>query len=367
MAKDFYEVLGVGKGASPDEIKKAYRSLAMKLHPDKNKDKNAENLFKEVNEAYAVLSDPEKRRQYDAYGPDAFRQRYTQQDIFRDFDFEKVFRDMGISFGMGDFGSGMFGDLFGFQTQRQDSGNDILARVSLTLREAYSGAEKQMRVRHVAACERCGGKGNEPGSSILKCDKCGGRGQVAATARTPFGVMQTVTQCPKCGGSGKTLERPCRDCGGQGRKVVEQTVKVDMPKGIDNGMRLRLKGMGDFGRERAGDLYVEASVEGDSRFEREGDDLHVEQRIPFYTAILGGTVAVPTMEGDKEIRIEEGTQDNAKVVMRGHGMPRFRGSGRGDQIVTIKVDMPRSMSKEQRDLIKRFEELDGKKRRFGVF
>lgn len=367
MAVDYYNVLGIGKNANAEDIKKAYRNLALKYHPDVNKDSEAESKFKEINAAYAVLSDPEKRRQYDAYGPDAFQQRYTQQDIFRDFDFDKVFRDMGFNFGMDDFGPDIFSNLFGVQRRQSDRGNDILAKVSLTLKEAYTGTDKRIRVRHVAICEHCDGKGSEPGSNILTCSKCNGRGQVAMTTRTPFGIMQTVTPCQKCGGSGKTFEKPCKECNAQGRKVIEQTINVSMPKGIDDGMQLRLKGMGDYGKARAGDLYVEAHVNDDGVFERDGNDLHMMQRIPFYTAMLGGTVTVPTLHGDKEVKIDEGVQNDDEIVMRGEGMPNFKGTGKGDQIVTLKVEMPKGMTNEQKDLIKKFRELDGKKKKFGIF
>ncbi len=369
MARNFYEVLGVGKNASQDEIKRAYRTLALKYHPDIAKDKASEEKFKEINESYAVLSDPEKRKQYDAYGPEGFNQRYTQQDIFRDFDFEKVFRDMGFGFGNEDIND-IFGGMFSFGNrtqQRGDVGNDILARVDLTLKEAYTGADKKLRVRHVVRCERCNGNGAEPGSSVLACGRCNGSGRATSTVRTPFGVMQTVTQCPKCGGSGKTVERTCRDCNGTGRKVAEQTVTVSIPKGVGNGMQLRLAGMGDFGSRRTGDLYVETRIGRDGTFQRDGEHIHVDAHIPFYTALLGGTVAVPTLSGEHKIDIEGGMTDGTEILIRGKGMPRFKRTGYGDEIVTVRVDIPKSMTKEQRDLIKRFEELDTKKKRFGIF
>ncbi|EQD43531.1 chaperone protein DnaJ [mine drainage metagenome] len=369
MAEDFYKVLGVENGASLDEIRQAYRKLALKYHPDVNKDKKAEEMFKEINEAYAVLSDPEKRKQYDAYGPDAFNQRYTQEDIFRGFDFEKVFRDFGFNFGSGDFGSSIFEDMFGFShgTRNADVGNDILARVNVTLKEAYSGTEKKIRVRHVAVCETCGGSGAEPGSKVVKCDKCNGAGQVKITRRTPFGIIQTISACPKCGGSGRTFERACRSCSGAGKKVVEQNIDVSIPKGVDDGLRLRVKGMGDYGKDRRGDLYVEMHVQSSADFERDGENLYTTVHVPFYTAMLGGKISVPTLEGDKEVHIGEGTQSDARIVIKGYGMPIFRSSGKGDEIATIKVDIPKSLSKEQKDLAAKFEELDKRKKKFGIF
>ncbi len=369
MAEDFYKVLGLDKGASLDDIKQAYRRLALKYHPDVNKSKEAEEKFKEINEAYAVLSDPEKRKQYDAYGPDAFNQRFTQEDIFRGFDFEKVFRDFGFNFGSDDFGSSIFEDMFGFShsARNADMGNDILARVNITLKEAYTGTEKKLRVKHVAICETCGGSGAEPGSRVVKCDKCNGTGQVKITRRTPFGIMQTISACPKCGGSGKVFEKVCHSCGGSGKRVVEQTIDVSIPKGVEDGMRLRVRGMGDYGKDRSGDLYVEVHVQKSPDFERSDENIYTSVHVPFYTAMTGGRISVPTLEGNKEIDIEEGTQPDARVVLKGYGMPLFRSSGKGDEIVTIKIDMPKSLTKEQRELAARFEELDKKKKRFGLF
>ncbi len=369
MAEDFYKVLGLEKGASLEEIKQAYRKLALKYHPDVNKSDEAEEKFKEINEAYAVLSDPEKRKQYDAYGPDAFNQRYTQEDIFRNFDFEKVFRDFGFNFGGEDFGSSIFEDMFGFQhgARNADMGNDILAKVNVTLKEAYAGTEKKLRVRHVAVCAVCNGTGAEPGSKVVRCDKCNGSGQVKVTRRTPFGIIQTISTCPKCGGSGKIYENVCRACGGSGKKVVEQVIDVSVPKGVDDGMRLRVRGMGDYGKDRSGDLYVEVHVQKNPNFERSDENLYTTIHVPFYTAMAGGKISVPTLEGDKEAYIDEGTQPDARIVLKEYGMPIFRSSGKGDEIVTIKVDMPRSLSKEQKELLAKFEELDRKKKRFGIF
>lgn len=374
MAKDFYDVLGVDKKASQDDIKKAYRALALKLHPDVNKSKDAEEHFKEINEAYAVLSDPEKRAQYDAYGPEGFSQRFSEQDIFRNFDFDKVFRDMGINinfggFGGDDFGNDIFGNLFGFSnaSRGQDIGNDILAQISITLDDAYKGIDKKIRVRHVAKCDHCSGTGAEPGSKIVTCSKCNGSGQIRSTRRTMFGVMQTVSACPKCNGSGKTFEKVCRVCSGTGKKVTEETIDISIPKGVESGMRLRVRGMGDYGKARTGDLYVEINIQKDRRFVRENSNLYIEQNIPFYVAILGGNVNVPTMSGNKEISVHEGAQNGERITLSGYGMPHFKSGGSGDEIITLRVDIPRNLSKEQKDLIKEFENLDSKKKKFGIF
>ncbi|MCL5099788.1 MAG: molecular chaperone DnaJ [Candidatus Marsarchaeota archaeon] len=381
MAKDYYDILGVKKSASADEIKGAYRALAMKYHPDKNKDPGAEEKFKEVNEAYAVLSDPEKRRQYDAYGPDVFNQRFTEEDIFRGFDFDQVFRSMGFNVGnMSGFGNidDMFSSLFGMQTRQgraNDMGTDILARVSASLRDAAHGTTKRVSVRHIKVCPRCAGTGAEPGSSIVRCDRCGGTGQLKATRRTPFGMMQTISACPKCGGAGRVPEKVCRTCSGTGRVQGEDKIDVTIPRGISSGQRLRVKGMGDYGSDRHGNLYIDVIVEDDPNLERVGDDLHAQVDVPFYIAMLGGEVEVPTIDGSEPLRIEPGAQNGDKIPMRGRGMPHFERQGSGDEIVEVSISVPRKLTKEQRDLMEKFanEQPDdgqqgrGKKRKFGMF
>jgi len=370
MAKDYYEILHVKKDASPEEIKAAYRDLAMKYHPDRNKSPDAEEKFKEINEAYAVLSDPDKRRQYDAYGPEGFNQRFTEEDIFRGFNVEEIFRNFGFDFGDTD---DIFSSFFGFPQQRgrrrRQVGNDILAKMSITLEEAAKGAEKEVSIRHIVACERCGGTGMEPGSRLLKCDKCNGTGQISVTRRTPFGIMQTITVCDKCGGSGKIIESPCRECKGRGYVQKENKIAVKIPKGIESGTRLRLEGMGDFAKDGAGDLYIDVTVQESKMFKREGDDIHYTLELPFYDAILGKSVEVPTLYGPEKIEIESGTQNGESIVLRGKGMPHFKGQGYGNEIVDIRITVPKHLTKEQRDIIEKFRESSdqGKRKFFGVF
>lgn len=360
MPEDYYKVLGVSKNASEADIKNAYRALALKLHPDVNKSKEAEEKFKKINEAYAVLGDPEKRQQYDSYGPDVFNQRYTQEDIFRGAnftDFDDLFKSMGINFGSN---NDIFGQMFGFTPQRSaDVGNDILARVNVTLQDAGHGATKTLGVRHVKVCDRCGGQGYEPGTKVIRCDKCNGNGQVKETRRTPFGVMQTIGTCPKCGGTGKSFETACKTCRGRGAVQAEDKVNVTIPKGVNTGMRLRLAGMGDYGKDRRGDLYMDINVQTDRRFTRDDDDIHADLHIPLQTALLGGKVSAPTIDGEKNVDIAEGTQNNSKVVLKDQGVPHFNRSGSGDEILNIIVDLPKHLSKEQKELVKKFSDPDG--------
>ena len=375
MAKDFYDVLGVKKGASLDEIKQAYRKLALQYHPDRNKSKEAEEKFKEINEAYAVLSNPEKRKQYDAYGPDQFNQRFSEEDIFRGFDFQNIFRNMGFDVGdQGFSGFGNIDDIFdnlfnrGSQYGQGTRGNDILARVRLSMLEAVNGATKTLTIKHIAQCDRCAGTGAEPGSKVITCPTCNGRGQVANARRTPFGVMQTITTCPTCGGSGKVPEKKCRKCGGTGRIQKDDSVEVEIPKGVDTGTRLRLRGLGDYGTSRRGDLYIDVEVEPDPRFKRKGDDLVTTIHVPFYTAILGGTIEAPTIDGSESVKISPGTQSGDTAVIKGKGVPRFNRAGVGDEIIRIQVDLPKKMTPEQEELIRKYAETEGdsssKKKRF---
>lgn len=375
MAKDFYDVLGVKKGASLDEIKQAYRKLALQYHPDRNKSKEAEEKFKEINEAYAVLSNPEKRKQYDAYGPDQFNQRFSEEDIFRGFDFQNIFRNMGFDVGdQGFSGFGNIDDIFdnlfnrGSQYGEGTRGNDILARIRLSMLEAVNGATKTLTIKHIAQCDRCAGTGAEPGSKVITCPTCNGRGQVANARRTPFGVMQTITTCPTCGGSGKVPEKKCRKCGGTGRIQKDDSVEVEIPKGVDTGTRLRLRGLGDYGTSRRGDLYIDVEVEPDPRFKRKGDDLVTTIHVPFYTAILGGTIEAPTIDGSESVKISPGTQSGDTAVIKGKGVPRFNRAGVGDEIIRIQVDLPKKMTQEQEDLIRKYAETEGdsssKKKRF---
>ncbi len=364
MPRDYYDVLGVQKTASADEIKRAYRDLALKLHPDRNPSKEAGEKFREINEAYAVLGDPEKKKQYDAYGPAGFGQRYNEEEIFRNFDFNQVFREMGIN--IGGFGdSDLFGSFFGQGGRQGDVGQSILYRLDLTLEQIAHGSQQELTERHVKRCDNCKGGGAEPGSKTIKCPECNGRGQVAQVSNTFFGRMQTVTTCGRCRGKGKIYDKRCRVCGGKGGVVATEKINVTIPAGVTEGTRLRLEGMGDFGNDGNGDLFVEVHELRHSVFTREGDNIRANMRIPFYIAILGGRIVVPTLDGQRELTIDPGAQQGKQIVLKGAGIKKLRGSGAGDEIVTISIEIPKSLSQQQKELIEKFkssEEGEGKKK-----
>ncbi len=367
--RDYYETLGVGKNATAADIKDAFRKLVLKYHPDVNRDKQTEEKMKELNEAYAVLSDPEKRRQYDAFGPEGFNQRFTQEDIFRNFNIDEIFKQMGIQFGFGDNDLFSMFNIGGHATRNADMGSDILASVDVTLREAATGTNKKVFVSHIKRCDVCDGVG---GTGVQKCRRCNGTGQVRTTRRTPFGVMQTITPCPDCGGSGKTVEKACRRCNGKGRIRAEDKIDFKVPPGVDTGTRLRVKGMGDYGEDRQGDLYVDINVTRDRTFTRRGNDLLVDLHIPFYAAALGGTAQVETLEGTERVKVSPGTQTDTKLYLKDKGMPKFNGNGIGDEVIRVIVDTPKSLSPEQKALLERFSELDSErkpdgKKKFGIF
>lgn len=368
---DYYAVLGVPKSATAEQIKKAYRELALRYHPDRNKDAGAEAKFKEINEAYAVLGDAEKRQQYDAYGPEGFSQKYTADDIFRGSNFQDIFKEMGININMGGFGSG---DFFGggFGQQQGDVGQSILYRMDITLHDAADGATKEIGVKHVKACDSCKGSGGEPGSRITKCSGCRGTGYVTVIQNSFLGRIQTTSPCQRCMGSGKSYERKCRRCGGSGGAVATEKVQVKIPAGVRSGMRLKLAGMGDFGRDGSGDLYIDINELSDRTFKRDEDDIIAEIEVPFYTAILGGEISVPSLDGTRKIDIAQGTAPGTRLMIKGAGIKRFNGSSRGDEIVVVNVQIPKSLSSGERELIEKFREAKGGNsaqgnKKFGLF
>ncbi len=354
--RDYYEILGVSKNASGADIKKAYRKLAMKYHPDRNKESGAAERFKEISEAYAVLSNENKRAQYDQYGHAGFDQMYSQEDIFRTADFSD-FQDLFRGFGFEPFG-GMFSSMFGSMFRgaaRGDYGADLEVQVEITLEDAAKGMKADLSYNRTTACSKCKGSGAEPGSGRVTCDMCSGRGQVKQARRAGPMAFYTVTTCQKCRGEGQTVEKPCKKCGGSGKASSKEHIKADIPAGIHSGMRLRLEGLGEYGKDAPGDLYVRVYVKEHDRFRRRGDDLSIDVPITFPRAALGGKVKVPTLFGEANLKIPSGTQSHTIFRLKDEGMPRLDKSGKGDELVRVMIDVPKKLTKKQKELLKEFE------------
>ncbi len=350
--KDYYEILGVGRGASADEIKKAYRKLTRKYHPDANPgDAEAEKKYKEINEANEVLSDPQKRTQYDQFG-------YVG-DMPPGGDFGGF---GGPGFGGADFGD-LFGDLFGsafggsgrrsVDPNAPRRGNDLEYTMQISLEDAFRGVTKKIEVPRLETCPHCGGSGAEPGTKVETCPTCGGRGQVQQTVNTPFGQMAQVTVCPTCHGKGKVVKTPCRECKGQGRVRKQHSVDVKIPAGIDTGIRLRVSSQGEAGVNGgpSGDLFLLIEVKPDRRFQRKGDDLNTSVDIKYPQAALGCEVKIETFDGFETLDIPAGTQPGSKLRIKGRGMPRLRGKGSGDMNILVKVTISKEPSAKERELL----------------
>jgi molecular chaperone DnaJ len=352
MKRDYYEVLGLDRGASGAEIKKTFRRLARELHPDVNKhDPRAEEKFKEAAEAYEVLSDPDRRRTYDTFGHEGLRSGGWAPSSGAFGSFEDV---LSAFFGRGD---PLFSELFGFGAPGPASGGDVAAQVELTLEEVLTGASREVSFEAVSTCERCRGNGAEPGTPIRTCETCGGSGQLREVARVAFGRVLRTGACPACGGQGRVPETPCQECRGEGRIVRERTWDVEVPPGIESGQRIRIAGAGHAGETpgRSGDLYVQVLVADDERFERHGQDLVTVVELSATRAMLGGTVSVPTLDGEQVVEVGPGAQPGDRLVLSGVGLPSLRGAARGDQHVLLNVLVPQRLNEEQRELA---EQLD---------
>jgi molecular chaperone DnaJ len=349
--RDYYEVLGVQKGSSKDEIKDSYRKLAMQFHPDRNKEAGAEEKFKEISEAYAVLSDDQKRQQYDQLGHSGFDQRYRQEDIFRGADFDSVFRDMGF----GDVFRSIFGGGGGFSGfgEERNRGQDLAYNLEITLEEAARGTEKEIEIPRTERCEVCDGTGANPGTSAKICPRCGGEGKIQNMRKAGFAMYVQVTVCPLCKGKGRLIESPCNNCHGSGLARRRRKITVKVPMGIDEGTQLRLRGEGEMTANggEAGDLYVVVHVKQNPQFMREGDDLWHIAFINYPQAALGAEISIPTLDGPTIIKIHPGTQPGETVTLRGKGMPRFRGYGRGDLLVRIGISVPEKLTSSQKTLL----------------
>lgn len=345
-ARDYYEILGVGKNATNDEIKTAFRSMARKYHPDVNKAPDAEAVFKEINEAYTVLSDPEKRAAYDRYGHAGLNGMGGMPD-FTTVDFSDIFEEF-FGFGMG-----------GSRRARPNAprrGADISQTITLTFEEAVFGAEKEIEISRDELCSTCRGSGAEPGTSPARCPTCGGRGEVRQTRQTFLCAMVQVTTCPTCNGTGEVINTPCQTCHGRG--LEHKTVKkvVSIPAGVDNGIQIRLSGEGHAGVNGGpnGNLYLEIKVKTHEFFRRKDDDILLDLNINIAQAVLGAEVNVPTIDGTAKLSIPPGTQAGKVFRMKGKGVPNVRGGGRGDQLVIVNVDVPTKLTSQQREL---FEQL----------
>jgi len=351
MAQDFYELLGVGRTASPDDIKKAFRKLAMQHHPDRNSgNKDAERRFKDVNHAYDILKDPDKRAAYDRYGPAAFEGGAGPGG-------PGGFHGQGFDFGsvFGDIFDEMFNGGRGGARPRADMrGQDLRFNLDITLEQAYAGTEATVRVPSSVACETCHGSGAEAGSKPQQCPTCRGRGRV----RAQQGVFTVERTCHACHGAGQVIDKPCKACAGQGRVRREKTLKVAIPAGVEDGTRIRLSGEGEAGTRGgpAGDLYVFLSVRRHALFEREGADVHCRVPISMVQATLGGSIEVPTLDGKAaRINIPAGAQNGHQFRLRGKGMPIMRSTQRGDMYIEITVETPTNLTPKQKDLLKEFE------------
>lgn len=361
--RDYYEVLGVSRTASKDEIKDAYRKLAMQYHPDRNKSPDAEEKFKEISEAYAVLSDDDKRAQYDQLGHAGFDQRYTTEDIFRGADFESIFRDLGFGLNLGDLFRNFFGGR-GFE-ERVSTGRDLVYDLEITLEDAARGAEKEIEISRIEKCDLCSGRGAAPNTSIRACPKCGSSGRVQNVSRNAFGTFVRVVSCPTCRGRGKIIDTPCPRCRGTGLIRKERTITVKVPPGIDEGFQLRLEGEGEAPPNGGvpGDLYVSIRIAPHQYFKRRADDLLYRLAIGFPQAALGTEVSVPTLDGKTNVKIRPGTQPGEIMKLKGKGMPRLRGYGKGDMLIRFEISVPERLTRQQKALLEELaKEFDQKTR-----
>lgn len=354
--RDYYEVLGVQKGASDDEIKKAYRKLSKKFHPDINKEADADVKFKEVAEAYEILSDPQKRAAYDQYGHASTDQNFGGGGGFGGFSgaggfggFEDIFESF--------FGGG--GRSMNPNAPRQ--GDDLQYSVNLTFEEAIFGVEKNIQYKREETCHTCHGNGAKPGTEPTTCHKCHGAGTINVERQTPLGRVMSRQTCDVCRGTGKEIKEPCPTCHGNGHEKKTHSVKVNVPAGVENGQQMRLTGQGEAGVNGGpyGDLYVVFYVEESDIFDREGGEIYYELPLNFVQSALGDEINVPTVHGDVKLKIPAGTQTGTKFRLRGKGAPRLRGAGNGDQQVTVKVMTPRNLSDEQKDALRNYAKVSG--------
>ena len=358
--RDYYEVLGVSRGASEDEIKKAYKKMARKYHPDLNPgDKTAEEKFKEVNEAYEVLSDADKKARYDQYGHAGVDPNFGAGGFGGGFDGSFDFGDLGDIFGS--FFGGGFGGGRRANPNAPQRGESIRMSIAISFEEAAFGCEKAVTVERYETCDTCHGNGCAPGTSPEVCPDCHGTGTVQVRRQTPMGVFATSSPCPKCGGKGRIIHQPCKDCRGSGMVRKKKTIQASIPAGIDNGQTISIRGQGNAGKNGgpAGDLLITITVRPHELFRREGTSVLCEAPITFTQAVLGAELEIPTIDGKVKYTLPEGTQSGTTFRLKGKGIPSINGRGRGDQYVTVYIETPKNLNKEQKEALKKFAETMG--------
>ncbi|MFW5972094.1 MAG: molecular chaperone DnaJ [Bacillota bacterium] len=350
--RDYYEVLGVSRDADEDEIKKAYRKKARKLHPDVNKDDpNAEENFKELSEAYEILSDSNKRARYDQYGHSGINDQ--------DFNFDD-FAQGGFG-GFEDIFDMFFGGGRGGRRRGPRRGNDLQYRLRISFETAAFGGAEEINIPRTETCNTCNGSGAKPGTDTKTCPKCHGNGQIRTTQQTPFGHFAQTSVCDRCGGDGRIVEEPCPTCNGQGQVRKRRKITVNIPAGVENGSRLRMAGEGEAGEQGApsGDLYIIIEVSSHKIFKRQGDDIHCEVPINFVQATLGDEIEVPTLEGKVKFNIPEGTQPGTSFRLKNKGIAHLNGYGRGDEYITVKIMIPKTLNDKQKELLMQFADESG--------
>ena len=358
--RDYYEVLGVSRGASEDEIKKAYKKMARKYHPDLNPgDKTAEEKFKEVNEAYEVLSDADKKARYDQYGHAGVDPNFGAGGFGGGFDGSFDFGDLGDIFGS--FFGGGFGGGRRTNPNAPQRGESIRMSIAISFEEAAFGCEKAVTVERYETCDTCHGNGCAPGTSPEVCPDCHGTGTVQVRRQTPMGVFATSSPCPKCGGKGRIIHQPCKDCRGSGMVRKKKTIQASIPAGIDNGQTISIRGQGNAGKNGgpAGDLLITITVRPHELFRREGTSVLCEAPITFTQAVLGAELEIPTIDGKVKYTLPEGTQSGTTFRLKGKGIPSINGRGRGAQYVTVYIETPKNLNKEQKEALKKFAETMG--------
>ena len=364
MSKDYYKTLGVNKDAEKDELKQAYRRLAHQYHPDKTG--GDDKKFKEINEAYSILSNDEKRQQYDQFGT-TFEQGGGSGFDFSGFggqgvNFEDLFRN-GFSAQSGPDSGWDFSDIFsafggGARRTRKEKGKDILVDMEITLEEAFSGIEREINLKKMIVCPHCKGMGGEPGSGKKNCPDCDGSGQTQQTKRTIFGTFSQISICQKCAGSGEVLEKECKECHGAGRIQDIETIKVDLPAGVDNGQTIKISGKGEAAKKGGinGDLYIKVHLKPHKIFIRKRDDIYVNAEIKFSQAVLGDKIEISTLDGNLKLKIPAGTESGQLFRLKAKGMPRLNGYGRGDEYVKINIKVPKRLSRKEEELIEKLKE-----------